>query len=299
MKLDRLMGILTILMQKERVTAPYLAEKFEVNRRTITRDIDCLCRAGIPIVTHQGTGGGISISQGYRLDKSILTTEELSNIVSAIKGIGSVSATSHIESTLNKLGGSAVVSMQAPIVIDLASHYKDSLTPQIEILKAAIGGKHHVQFDYYYSKGNSAKCIEPYFIIFQWSSWYIFGFCTQRQDWRTFKLNRLLNLATLPTTYTPREIPPDRHDFYTHLADDILLTALFDPSEEYKLIETYSKDCYTHTPEGLLFKIGFTNQDYIVSWLLGFGSKVKVLEPPEVVEAIKDIAQNILQNYKT
>ena len=61
MKLDRLMGILTVLLQNDRVTAPYLAEKFEVNRRTIGRDIDALCQAGIPIVTHQGSGGGISI----------------------------------------------------------------------------------------------------------------------------------------------------------------------------------------------------------------------------------------------
>jgi len=61
MKLDRLLGILTILLQNDRVTAPYLAEKFEVNRRTIGRDIDALCQAGIPIITHQGGGGGISI----------------------------------------------------------------------------------------------------------------------------------------------------------------------------------------------------------------------------------------------
>ncbi|MGN0473901.1 MAG: helix-turn-helix transcriptional regulator, partial [Acutalibacteraceae bacterium] len=54
MKIDRLIGILSILLQTDRVTAPYLAEKFEVSRRTIIRDIDTLCRAGIPIVTTQG-----------------------------------------------------------------------------------------------------------------------------------------------------------------------------------------------------------------------------------------------------
>ena len=61
MKIDRLIGILTILMQKEKVTAPYLAEKFEVSRRTINRDIEDMCKAGIPIVTIQGKNGGISI----------------------------------------------------------------------------------------------------------------------------------------------------------------------------------------------------------------------------------------------
>ena len=83
MKLDRMLGILNILLQKDRVTAPELAEKFEVNRRTIGRDIDSLCKAGIPVVTHQGTGGGISIAEGFKLDKSILTTDELSGIIAA------------------------------------------------------------------------------------------------------------------------------------------------------------------------------------------------------------------------
>ena len=54
MKIDRLIGILSILLQQEKVTAPYLAEKFEVTRRTISRDIENLCKAGIPIVTAQG-----------------------------------------------------------------------------------------------------------------------------------------------------------------------------------------------------------------------------------------------------
>ena len=54
MKIDRLLGIITVLLQNEKVTAPYLAEKFEVSRRTINRDIEDICKAGIPIVTQQG-----------------------------------------------------------------------------------------------------------------------------------------------------------------------------------------------------------------------------------------------------
>ena len=61
MKVDRMIGILSILLQQEKVTAPYLAEKFEVSRRTINRDIESLCMAGIPIVTTSGKNGGISI----------------------------------------------------------------------------------------------------------------------------------------------------------------------------------------------------------------------------------------------
>ncbi|MFW5672321.1 MAG: helix-turn-helix transcriptional regulator, partial [Acetivibrio ethanolgignens] len=70
MKIDRLIGILSILLQKDMVTAPYLAERFEVSRRTINRDIEALCKAGIPVVTRQGTNGGISIMEDYKINRT-------------------------------------------------------------------------------------------------------------------------------------------------------------------------------------------------------------------------------------
>jgi len=300
MKIDRLLGILTVLLQNERVTAPELAEKFEVNRRTIGRDVDALCQAGIPIVTHQGAGGGITIAEGFKLDKSVLTTEELSGIIAALKGIGSVSERSNFERTMDKLriNSDAVVSMREPVIIDLASHYKGQLIRKIEILKRAVLEALLVEFDYFYEKGESHRRIEPYFVIFQWSSWYVFGFCTTRQDWRMFKLLRLWNLAMCNESYTPREIPPERRDFNTNFPDDIKLVAVFDPSERYKLIESYGLNCYTETEDGLRMEIGFTNRDFLINWLLGFGGKVKVLEPGYIAEDIKTAAGNILSRYK-
>jgi predicted DNA-binding transcriptional regulator YafY len=178
MKLDRLLGILTILLQKDRVTAPELAEKFEVSRRTIGRDIDALCMAGIPVVSYQGSGGGISIAEGFKLDKSVLTAYELSDIVAALKGIGSVSEQSNIERVLDKLNANAdaVVSLREPVIIDLASHYGGQLTEKIELIKRAVLGGQIIEFDYYYDKGESHRRVEPYFVIFQWSAWYVFGF---------------------------------------------------------------------------------------------------------------------------
>jgi len=306
MKLDRLLGILTMLLQNDRsrrggfVTAPELAEKFEVNRRTIGRDIDILCQAGIPIVTHQGIGGGISIAEGFKLDKSVLTADELSGIIAALKGIGSVSEKSNVERTLNKLHANkdAVVSMREPVIIDLASHYKGQLTGKIELIKRAVLEARLIEFDYYYEKGESHRRIEPYFVIFQWSSWYVFGFCMERQDWRLFKLLRLWNLSLCDAIYTPREIPPERQDFNTQFTDDIKLVAVFDPTEKYKLIETYGLNCYTETSDGLRMEIGFTNREYLINWLLGFGGKAKVLEPEYIAEVIKAAANNILSRYK-
>lgn len=77
MKINRLIGILALLLQQERMTASELAEKFEVSRRTINRDIETLCEAGIPLMTVPGKNGGVSIMDGYKLDKTLLTSGEL------------------------------------------------------------------------------------------------------------------------------------------------------------------------------------------------------------------------------
>ena len=299
MKLDRMLGILNVLLQKDRVTASYLAQKFEVSHRTIRRDIDGLCQAGIPVVTHQGTGGGISIAEGFKLDKSILTAEELSAIIVAIKGIGSVSEPAQIERVLDKLGANAdaVVSMQEPIVIDLGSYYKGHLTKKIETIKKAAITKRLIEFDYFYDKGDSYRRIEPYLVLFQWTSWYVFGFCTMRKDWRLFKLNRLWNLTTLDQEFAQRDIPQEKRDFNNHFTDDIKLVAIFDKCAKYQLIESYGKDCFYETAEGLHFEFGFTNRSYIISWLLSFGGKVKVLEPKDIACDIKQAAKDIVDLY--
>ena len=300
MKLDRLLGILTVLLQNDRITAPELAEKFEVSRRTIGRDIDTLCQAGIPIVTRQGIGGGISIAEGFRLDKSVLTADELSGVIAALKGLGSVSDRSNIERTLDKLHANvdAVVSMREPVIIDLASHYKGQLTGKIELIKRAVFEARLIEFDYCNEKGECHRRIEPYFVIFQWTAWYVFGYCLERQDWRLFKLLRLWNLSLCDESYTPHEIPPEQRDFNTRFTDDIRLVAVFDPSERYKLIESYGLNCYTETDEGLRMEIAFTNHDFLMCWLLGFADKVKVLEPKEIADDIQAVAKNILSRYR-
>lgn len=298
MKIDRLFGILTVLLQKDHVTAPYLAEKFEVTRRTITRDIDALCRAGIPIITRQGGGGGISIARGYKLDKTVLTADELASLLAAMRGIGTVTRQSQLEKTLDKLslGQDAVLSLVEPIVIDLAAHHKGSLTEKIELLKAAIKSRRVVKFDYYYEKGVSHRRVEPVLIVFHWSSWYLFAFCQDRQDFRLFKLDRLWHATLCEETFAFREVPEDRRDFDGHLPDDQRLVALFHPSAGYQLIETYGLDCYTQTTDGRLrLEIGYTNRSFILSWLLSFGEKAEVLEPKDIAEEIRTIARKMLE----
>lgn len=300
MKIDRLMGILTILLQKEKTTAPELAERFEVSRRTIMRDVDALGRAGIPVVTTQGGNGGISIMEGYKINQSVLTAEELSHLVAALKGLDSVSKASNFENLMRKLApeNDAVVSLHDSIVINLSSYHHDSLSEKIPLLKQAIAGNHPVEFDYHYSKGDVRRTIEPYFIEFRWNAWYVFGWCRLRQDFRRFKLDRLWHLQRLGEVYAPRPVPPEQLNAENVYPDNFRLKILFDESVRYRLTEDYGLDCYTETPEGLLFEFGFSNKEHVLRWVLGFGSKAEILEPPELRRDLIQEAENIAERYR-
>lgn len=135
MKINRQLGILSILLQTETVTAPYLSEIFEVSRRTINRDIEDLCKAGIPIVTRQGKDGGISIIDGYKINRTMLTCDEMGDILAGLRSLDSVNGTNRYGQLMEKLsiGSSDFLVGNQSVLIDLSSWYKDSLAPKIEI----------------------------------------------------------------------------------------------------------------------------------------------------------------------
>jgi predicted DNA-binding transcriptional regulator YafY len=105
-------------------------------------------------------------------------------------------------------------------------------------------------------------------------------------------------LKVCDESYIPREVPPKKREFDVPCSGEIQLVALFDVSVKYLLIETYGMDCYTETDEGLLFEMSFTSRDFLISWLLGFGNKVEVLEPRHIITDIMAVAENILRLYE-
>ena len=122
MKIDRLIGILSILLQKDKVTAAELAEKFEVSRRTIIRDIEDINMAGIPIVTSQGNGGGISIMEGFRIDRTLLSSDEMKAIMTGLNSLDSISESNRYKQLMNKLSADSdhLVNADNNIIIDLS-----------------------------------------------------------------------------------------------------------------------------------------------------------------------------------
>ncbi|MBQ6384944.1 MAG: YafY family transcriptional regulator [Lachnospiraceae bacterium] len=300
MKIDRLIGILSILLQEDKTTAPELAERFEVSRRTINRDIEVLCRAGIPVRTVQGTGGGISIMDAYRMDRTILTSRDMQMILAGLRSLDSVSGSSYYGQLMEKIqaGSSELISGRDSILIDLSSWYGDSLAPKIEMIQDAIGDRRLVRFRYYAPSGESERTVEPYYLVFRWSSWYLWGWCTDRKDFRLFKLNRMDRVTETDKEFVCRDAPMPDLSTEKIFPGEIKVKALFSPDMKWRLVEEFGPHCFTEADDGrLLFTADYTDMENLVTWLMTFGAKAEVLEPAEARDIISRNARETLQLY--
>lgn len=301
MKLDRLIGVLSVLLQKESVTAPELAERFEVSRRTIGRDIEDLCKAGIPIVTTQGVGGGIRIMDGFSMDKTLLTSKDMQMIMAGLRSLDSISGSQYYSQLMEKIkvGSSEFVSGNDSILIDLSTWYKDSLTPKIGLIQDAIELKKTIRFRYYSPKNEMEREIEPYYLIFKWTNWYVYGWCTLRQDYRLFKVNRMDQMRHVSDFVMRENVPlPDLDDKRIFPTQNIV-KAVFEPEMKWYLIEQFGVDSFTEAPDGrLLFEYEYSDMESLLSWMLTCRDAVTVLEPETVRNELHRIASNIKMKYE-
>lgn len=301
MKIDRLIGILVVLLQRERVTAPYLAEKFEVSRRTINRDVEALCQAGIPIVTTQGQNGGISIMEGYRMDRTLLTSSDMRAILAGLRSLDSVSGSSRYQQLMEKLavGDSNVLASNSHIIIDLSSWYKSTLAPKIELIQEAIEFHEILSFVYYSPKGETQRRIEPYHLVFKWTSWYVWGFCLDKKDFRLFKLNRLTKLTNTREMYEPKDVPAPNLCGEKIYPATLEVEAVVDPDMKWRLIEEYGPGSFVEMKDGkLLFSFGFADKESLFGWILSLKDKVELLKPVELRRELMETFGNLYKRYK-
>lgn len=299
MKTDRLLGIAMAILREGKTTAPQLAQRFEVSRRTIGRDVEALCRAGIPIVTEQGNGGGISIAEGYRVDAALLTREELEAILAGVRGLDSVSSAPRADALRDKLQGRGRIAATDGVLIDLASHYRDSLTEKIGCIRRAIREKRLIRFTYYAEKGESERLVEPYFLLFQWTDWYVYGYCRRRGGFRLFKLTRLWHCELLDEPFSPRDVRAEDVDPDRYFTDSIQFSGLFEERVRYRLIEEYGPQSFTRTADGrLLLSVGFASDTEMLRWALSFGDALEVLHPSSLREEIARQARSLCAREK-
>lgn len=297
MKTDRLIGILSVLLQNEKMTAARLAEKFEVSKRTIYRDIDDICRAGIPIAAERGINGGVYIMEGFKLDKTLLSSDDMSAIIAGLKSLDSVSGTKRYRQLMDKLDMSGTESSGC-ITIDLSMWDKTELSAKLELVKQAAESCELISFTYYSPKSTEQRTIEPYKLIYQWSGWYVWGYCLSRNAMRLFKLSRMTELSDRHIRFEPRDIPLYVCDKLRHTRGGATAKVRFDRSVKWRIIDEFGAELPTYDDEGNVY-LEFTWQDKasLFNYILTFGDKAEIISPKEYRREFSELLKNISVKY--
>lgn len=309
LKLDRLVSIIVVLLRKKKVQARELAEMFDVSVRTILRDVDAINLAGIPIVTYQGINGGIGIVEGYRLDKSVLTSDEMAAVISTLKGVvGSIPGSGHevlLEKFRNVLPPSQLELLNAKsnqLVIDLSPWSgNDLLKDRLRVLRKAIEEGKIIEFGYLDLIGSrTIRTVEPYTLVLKGQNWYLYAWCMLRQASRLFKISRMRSLLTLKETFEPRVISIDKLEFdsvWTGKDKKIDLELLFD-KELANVVEAWFGEDVKRLEDGRILVRQTSEENYqLYGFLLSYGPGLEVIKPPHIRKILADAALEIYKKY--
>lgn len=286
MQINRLFEIVYLLMDKRTMTAKELAEHFEVSPRTILRDIDILIQANIPLYTSRGKGGGISLLDGYVLNKATLTEEERQQILLSLQGLP---ATGHINTDqatrkLNSLFGNP---SQDWIEVDFTRWGQTGQdNNRFALLKQAILSQTAIGFDYINSMGErSTREIYPLKLIFKGQSWYLQGYCLSRQDHRTFKLNRILELTVTEKNFDRSKFPPPPLERSQPAPTEnyILLELIFKPSAAHRAYDEFAENNITPLDDGTYHVLAsIPENEWLHRFLRSLGTDITILQPPHL-----------------
>lgn len=308
MKVDRLISIIMVLLEKERIGARELAEMFEVSPRTVYRDIDAINLAGIPVRSTPGAGGGFEIMPEYKLDHKVFSTADLSAILVGLSGLSNVvrgdelaSALANVKSVI-PAGKAKEIELRAnQIRIDFSPWMGNrNIQPYLETIKTALQESQLLTFDYTAHHGRkTARMVEPYQLVLKGSHWYLQGFCRERNDFRLFRLSRMASLRVREETFTPRQFQKPQLEFADILETmQIRITirihkSVMDRVLDYCAYEDFSPEVDEH----YIVNFPFIENDYHYDILLSFGAQCECLEPPHVRAEMKRKAQEIAALY--
>ncbi|MCM3260430.1 YafY family transcriptional regulator [Paenibacillus lautus] len=311
MKIDRLLAITVLLLNRGRLSAKELADRFEVSNKTIYRDMDTLCQAGIPIVAHQGITGGFEIMEHYMIDKYWLSAEEMSTLVTAVKGLSSALEDPQMGMLLEKIKallrrveqGLGDEYRKEPVVMDFQPWgQRQGLKPAVGLLKQAIHDKRRVQMEYIDAEGSAERrTIEPASLFLKGNVWYVQAFCLEREDFRLFRLSRMQDIKMLSEAYEPRPWPGRERlewDSSWSNAREQETVLLFEAAARQRVADMFPPEQVTVNPDGSLrVHVLYKLDDWFYGMILSFGDQVLVELPGEAAEEVKRRAKRMLLRY--
>ena len=308
MKVDRLVSIIMILLDKKRIGAQELADIFEVSPRTIYRDIDAINMAGIPVRSTPGVGGGFEIMPDYKLDNKVFSTADLSAILMGLSSLSSVVRGGELANALEKVK-SFIPAEKAKdieiksnqICIDLSSWTGNrTIQPYVKIIQAALQNHTLLSFAYTAHHGKKTiRTVEPYQLVLKGSRWYFQGYCRTRNDFRLFRVSRMSELQMKRETFIPRDFQKPILDF-EEIAEAMqtnikirIHQSVLDRVLEYCPYDRFVPDDDAY----YIVNFPFIENDYHYDILLGFGDKCECLEPLHIRAEMKRKIQNMAAIY--
>lgn len=301
MKNDRLFQLIYILLEKGSAAAPELSRLLEVSVRTVYRDVEALSMAGVPVRAAPGRKGGISLMPGYAFDKALLSDAEQDQLLFAIQSLQA--ADQNVDGLLRKLGAAFKKESTGWIEVDFSRwgmRRKDSL--RFDLLKKAILGRRVLRMIYCGASGTvSERDVKPVKLIFKDRNWYLQAFCLQADDFRLFKVGRIVELAMTDAVFSDSfdDIPPIEADTPPQgLYTQVLFR--FAPAVAFRVYDEFDRDGIIPQPDGsLLVTASLPLDGWMCGYLLSFGTGVEILDPPSLRALMADNAKKIYEHHKT
>ena len=298
--INRLLGIIYVLMNKGTITAKELAERFEVSERTIYRDIDALSMAGIPIYAKKGKNGGISLTEQFVLNKLLVTEQEQQEILAALTGMQETGA-QETKQILQKLGEFFKTEPIDWLAIDL-SDWSGSRQQLYEDIKRAILEHRVVCFDYYGQNHTmSSRCVEPIQLLFKEYTWYMKGFCREKQDFRLFKVFRMKRVFVLDETFIPKKEQVQENAEHNEALPDSNWTHIemhIDKREAYRIYDRFEENELEVLENGdFMVRLDCSLDDWVYGMILNFGPSATVISPEHVRIELQKRLKKMLENY--
>lgn len=301
MKLNRLLEITMILMNKKNTTASELAQRFGVSTRTIYRDIDVLSASGVPVYATRGTNGGISILEEYTINRTMLSDSEKESILFALKTLQSTKYP-EIDLVMEKLGSIFKNTVTDWISIDFAPWGSNpNENNKFTDIKTAIMQSRAIEIDYINAYNQkSRRIIEPIRLIFKSQAWYLWGFCRNKQDYRTFRISRIKRVEIMSETFDRNRVRVVKeHSVETeNEKPDTHVVLQFAKEALYRLYDNFDDCLIRDNGDGsYILEIDLPEDEWLYGYILSFGSFVKIIEPESIRKVIKERAEKIAKFY--
>ncbi|MBR2322508.1 MAG: YafY family transcriptional regulator [Clostridia bacterium] len=308
MKYQMMLKILFLLLARRKVSAKYIADKYEISLRTVYRYIDELSLSDVPIYNIRGRNGGYAISDSYKIPANFLTEEESEKVIQTLSELNNELGSSVLDTAIQKIGS---ISKQnendlhisfGNLVIDGSGWGTgDVYGETIKIIQRAIEESETLLISYRDRDGEpSSRTIEPHTLILKQGLWYVYAYCRLRNSFRLFKVGRIDKIMILDEKFNKRQtedIKAVLSKFYDDTPEDIDL--LIDECIRPDVEEWLGVNKISVSQSGkITASVKLPISDYLTAKILSFGSKIKVLSPEKLKKAVIETAQSVKDLYK-